>query len=101
VPSGASCRQFGPAIEQAESALATSPGTLLLVTHDRRMLGAVKTTRPVEVADGRYEPLTPRSSECPAASRSHCGVGRPLTRHCSPVFRQNWGQPGGEFSKVS
>ena len=28
-----------PAIEQLESALASYPGTLLLVTHDRRMLG--------------------------------------------------------------
>jgi ATPase subunit of ABC transporter with duplicated ATPase domains len=41
-----------PAIEQLESALATYPGTLLLVTHDRRMLEAVKTTRRIEVADG-------------------------------------------------
>ena len=37
----------------------------------------------------RHKPLTPRSPEIPAASRSHCGVGRPLIRHCSPVFRQN------------
>jgi ATPase subunit of ABC transporter with duplicated ATPase domains len=42
-----------PAIEQLESALATYPGTLLLVTHDRRMLGAVLTNRRIEVADGR------------------------------------------------
>ncbi|WP_306207639.1 ABC-F family ATP-binding cassette domain-containing protein [Actinoplanes sp. RD1] len=42
-----------PAIEQLESALATYPGTLLLVTHDRRMLEAVHTTRHLEVADGR------------------------------------------------
>jgi ATPase subunit of ABC transporter with duplicated ATPase domains len=41
-----------PAIEQLESALATYPGTLLLVTHDRRMLDAVMTTRRIEVADG-------------------------------------------------
>ena len=33
--------------------------------------------------------VTPRSSECPAASRGHWTVGRPSTRHCSPVFRQN------------
>ena len=38
-----------PAIEQLESALATYPGTLLLVTHDRRMLDAVHTTRRVTV----------------------------------------------------
>ncbi len=42
-----------PAIEQLESALATYPGTLLLVTHDRRMLEAVMTSRRIEVADGR------------------------------------------------
>ncbi|ALG10773.1 ABC-F family ATP-binding cassette domain-containing protein [Kibdelosporangium phytohabitans] len=41
-----------PAIEQLEAALSTYPGTLLLVTHDRRMLEAVSTTRHVEVADG-------------------------------------------------
>ncbi|MEU0232542.1 MULTISPECIES: ABC-F family ATP-binding cassette domain-containing protein [unclassified Streptomyces] len=42
-----------PAIEQLESALDSYTGTLLLVTHDRRMLDAVRTTRRVEVADGR------------------------------------------------
>ncbi len=42
-----------PAIEQLESALAEYPGTLLLVTHDRRMLDAVHTTRHIDVANGR------------------------------------------------
>ncbi|WP_213450119.1 ABC-F family ATP-binding cassette domain-containing protein [Rhizomonospora bruguierae] len=42
-----------PAIEQLESALASYPGTLLLVTHDRRMLAAVHTTRHLVVRDGR------------------------------------------------
>ncbi|WP_433893651.1 ABC-F family ATP-binding cassette domain-containing protein [Streptomyces sp. CA-111067] len=42
-----------PAIEQLESALAGYQGTLLLVTHDRRMLDAVQVTRRIEVADGR------------------------------------------------
>jgi ATPase subunit of ABC transporter with duplicated ATPase domains len=42
-----------PAIEQLESALATYPGTLLLVTHDRRMLEAVRVTRRLEVVAGR------------------------------------------------
>jgi ATPase subunit of ABC transporter with duplicated ATPase domains len=42
-----------PAIEQLESALATYPGTLLLVTHDRRMLDAVMITRRIEVTEGR------------------------------------------------
>jgi ATPase subunit of ABC transporter with duplicated ATPase domains len=41
------------AIEQLEQALADYPGTLLLVTHDRRMLEAVRTTRRFEVAAGR------------------------------------------------
>ena len=42
-----------PAIEQLESALAAYPGTLLLVTHDRRMLDAVATTRRIAVDAGR------------------------------------------------
>ncbi|MFF8597219.1 ABC-F family ATP-binding cassette domain-containing protein [Streptomyces sp. NPDC015220] len=42
-----------PAIEQLESALDSYEGTLLLVTHDRRMLTAVRTTRHLEVADGK------------------------------------------------
>ena len=42
-----------PAIEQLEQALAGYEGTLLLVTHDRRMLEAVHTTRRLVVADGR------------------------------------------------
>ncbi len=42
-----------PAIEQLETALTHYPGTLLLVTHDRRMLQAVRTTRQLEVANGR------------------------------------------------
>ncbi|MFF8598170.1 ABC-F family ATP-binding cassette domain-containing protein [Streptomyces sp. NPDC015232] len=46
-----------PAIEQLESALDSYDGTLLLVTHDRRMLDAVRTTRRIEVADGRVTEL--------------------------------------------
>ncbi|WP_422773036.1 ABC-F family ATP-binding cassette domain-containing protein [Plantactinospora sp. WMMC1484] len=42
-----------PAIEQLESALESYPGTLLLVTHDRRMLETVRTTRHVRVDGGR------------------------------------------------
>ncbi|MEU4782254.1 ABC-F family ATP-binding cassette domain-containing protein [Micromonospora sp. NPDC023633] len=42
-----------PAIEQLESALASYPGTLLLVTHDRRMLDAVTTNRRLRVTAGR------------------------------------------------
>ncbi|WNV82812.1 ABC-F family ATP-binding cassette domain-containing protein [Umezawaea sp. Da 62-37] len=42
-----------PAIEQLESALESYTGTLLLVTHDRRMLDAVQTTRRLVVEDGQ------------------------------------------------
>ncbi|MFD3942055.1 ABC-F family ATP-binding cassette domain-containing protein [Streptomyces sp. NPDC058579] len=46
-----------PAIEQLESALESYTGTLLLVTHDRRMLDAVHTTRRVEVTAGKVTEL--------------------------------------------
>jgi ATPase subunit of ABC transporter with duplicated ATPase domains len=42
-----------PAIEQLEEALANYEGTLLLVTHDRRMLEAVHTTRRLAVDAGK------------------------------------------------
>ncbi|SHN79495.1 ATPase components of ABC transporters with duplicated ATPase domains [Geodermatophilus obscurus] len=42
-----------PAIEQLEQAMSGYRGTLLLVTHDRRMLAAVDTTRRLTVAHGR------------------------------------------------
>ncbi|MGZ3102646.1 ABC-F family ATP-binding cassette domain-containing protein [Streptomyces sp. H72] len=42
-----------PAIEQLETALDAYEGTLLLITHDRRMLDAVRVTRRLEVSDGR------------------------------------------------
>ncbi|MEU6483770.1 ABC-F family ATP-binding cassette domain-containing protein [Streptomyces sp. NPDC046887] len=47
-----------PAIEQLESALDAYSGTLLLVTHDRRMLEVVHTTRRIEVAGGKATELT-------------------------------------------
>jgi ATPase subunit of ABC transporter with duplicated ATPase domains len=47
-----------PAIEQLEEALAEYPGTLVLVTHDRRMLEAVRTTRRWDVRDGRVSELS-------------------------------------------
>ncbi|MFE5003681.1 ABC-F family ATP-binding cassette domain-containing protein [Streptomyces sp. NPDC056696] len=47
-----------PAIEQLESALDSYEGTLLLVTHDRRMLDAVRTQRRLEVADGKVTELS-------------------------------------------
>jgi len=46
-----------PAIEQLESALDAYPGTLLLVTHDRRMLSAVHVTRRLSVSGGRVSEL--------------------------------------------
>jgi ATPase subunit of ABC transporter with duplicated ATPase domains len=42
-----------PAIEQLEAALASYEGTLLIVTHDRRMLEGLRLTHRAEVADGR------------------------------------------------
>lgn len=42
-----------PAIEQLEQALEAYPGTLLLVTHDRRMLDSVRIDRRWHVEDGR------------------------------------------------
>ena len=42
-----------PAIEQLEQALDAYDGTLLLVTHDRRLLQAVRTTRTLEVDGGQ------------------------------------------------
>ncbi|TCK20222.1 ABC-F family ATP-binding cassette domain-containing protein [Pseudonocardia endophytica] len=41
-----------PAIEQLEQAVDSFPGTVLLVTHDRRMLDSVRSTRRWNVADG-------------------------------------------------
>jgi ATPase subunit of ABC transporter with duplicated ATPase domains len=42
-----------PAIEQLEQAIDSFPGTVLLVTHDRRMLDTVRTTRRWTVEAGR------------------------------------------------
>jgi len=46
-----------PAIEQLEQALESYTGTLLLVTHDRRMLAAVQTDRRWRVEGGRVAEL--------------------------------------------
>ena len=42
-----------PAIEQLEQAIEGFEGTLLLVTHDRRLLEAVAVDRILDVAEGR------------------------------------------------
>ena len=42
-----------PAIEQLEQALATFEGTVLLVSHDRSLLGNVARTRTIEMSAGR------------------------------------------------
>jgi ATPase subunit of ABC transporter with duplicated ATPase domains len=48
-----------PAIEQLEEALADYPGTLLLVTHDRRMLDTVEVTRRLHVDAGKVTESAP------------------------------------------
>jgi ATPase subunit of ABC transporter with duplicated ATPase domains len=52
-----------PAIEQLEAALESWQGTLLLVTHDRRLLESVKLTAAIELLDdgGSVRGLTRRS----------------------------------------
>ena len=45
-----------PAIEQLETALEAWEGTLLLVTHDRRLLESVRITEWVELKDGHCSP---------------------------------------------
>jgi ATPase subunit of ABC transporter with duplicated ATPase domains len=47
-----------PAIEQLEQALEAFEGTVLLVTHDRRMLDSVRLTRRWHVEDGRVTEVT-------------------------------------------
>ncbi|WP_375499268.1 ABC-F family ATP-binding cassette domain-containing protein [uncultured Jatrophihabitans sp.] len=46
-----------PAIEQLEQALATYPGTMLLVSHDRRLLDAVRVNRRLSVDAGTVREL--------------------------------------------
>ncbi|MCL3863267.1 ABC-F family ATP-binding cassette domain-containing protein [Actinotalea sp. K2] len=48
-----------PAIEQLEAALDSFDGTILLVTHDRRMLETVRLTRRLHVEDGTVTEITP------------------------------------------
>jgi ATPase subunit of ABC transporter with duplicated ATPase domains len=47
-----------PAIEQLEQALDSFEGTILLVTHDRRMLETVRLTRRWHVEDGQVTEVT-------------------------------------------
>ena len=47
-----------PAIEQLEQALEAFDGTVLLVTHDRRMLDSVRLTRRWHVEDGQVAEVT-------------------------------------------
>jgi len=50
-----------PAIEQLEQALDAFGGTIVLVTHDRRMLDTVRLTRRWEVAAGQVSEIVPDS----------------------------------------
>ncbi len=45
------------AVEELETALAGFDGTLLVVSHDRRMLSSLRVTRRLEVADGQAREL--------------------------------------------
>ncbi|MEI6626906.1 MAG: AAA family ATPase, partial [Thermoleophilia bacterium] len=47
-----------PAIEHLEEALDSFDGTVLLVTHDRRMLDTVRLTRRWHVEDGQVEEIS-------------------------------------------
>ncbi len=47
------------AIEQLEHALRDYEGTVLLITHDRRLLGEYAPTRTLHVATGRVRPRPP------------------------------------------
>ncbi|WP_372594611.1 ABC-F family ATP-binding cassette domain-containing protein [Actinotalea sp.] len=47
-----------PAIEQLEQAMDSFDGTILLVTHDRRMLETVRLTRRLHVEDGQVTEVT-------------------------------------------
>ncbi|GAA2481717.1 hypothetical protein GCM10010198_34660 [Nocardia seriolae] len=44
-----------PAIEKLEQAVESFEGTVLLVTHDRRMLDNVRATRRWHITDGKLE----------------------------------------------
>ena len=48
-----------PAIEQLEQAMESFDGTVLLVTHDRRMLDTVRLTRRWHVEEGRVTEVAP------------------------------------------
>ncbi|MBF0688046.1 MAG: ABC-F family ATP-binding cassette domain-containing protein [Cellulomonas sp.] len=48
-----------PAIEQLEQAMESFDGTILLVTHDRRMLDTVRLTRRWHVEDGQVREVRP------------------------------------------
>ncbi|MDG4862497.1 ABC-F family ATP-binding cassette domain-containing protein [Streptomyces sp. T-3] len=64
-----------PAIEQLESALDSYRGTLLLVTHDRRMLEAVRTTRRLELVDGKVTEMSVQAQVRGSSVRSSQASG--------------------------
>ena len=54
-----------PAIEQLELALDGYDGTLLLVTHDRALLDAVRITRTIELGAATVQPQAPPQGPAP------------------------------------
>jgi ATPase subunit of ABC transporter with duplicated ATPase domains len=66
-----------PAIEQLELAVPAFPGTVLLVTHDRRLLDAIPCDRVLRVDDGQVsdvsrpsDPLSSSSTSSPSSTSS-------------------------------
>jgi len=46
-----------PAIEELENALIDFPGTLLIASHDRRLMGSLALTRSLQLRDGTVRPV--------------------------------------------
>ena len=102
-----------PAIEQLEQALESFEGTVLLVTHDRRMLDTVRLTRRWHVEDGQVTEVTPDRAGVARTPRSlvpaedHPGHpqvdrGEPqeLERHVATHPQRAVGRQGGGGNRL-